>query len=109
MKQIKAIKSLAAMAHNSRLTLMRLLIQAGDQGLQSGELAVRAGIGTTTASAQLLVLANAGLVRSRRQGRFVSYFAEYDHMRDLLGFLMHDCCGNRSEICCGLSQEARNG
>ncbi len=102
MKQIKAIKTLAAMAHDGRLTLLRLLIQAGDSGIQSGHLASQAGIGATTASAQLLVLSNAGLVRTERSGRFVTYFANYDHMRNLLAFLMNDCCGNRQEICCDL-------
>ena len=99
MKQLNAIKILSAMAHDGRLTLIRHLIQAGPEGVSAGDLARYAKIGPTTASAQLLVLANAGLVRSARSGRQVNYIAEYQIMSDLLGFLMQDCCSNRPEIC----------
>lgn len=94
-----ATKTLAAIAHDGRLVLVRRLIQAGPDGVSAGDLARFAGIGPTTASAQLLVLANAGLVRSLRDGRSIRYFANYDRMRDLLSFLMLDCCGGRADIC----------
>ncbi|MFK8050513.1 MAG: ArsR/SmtB family transcription factor, partial [Halioglobus sp.] len=71
MKQSNAIKILSAVAHDGRLTLIRHLIQAGPEGVSAGDLARFAKIGPTTASAQLLVLANAGLVRSERSGRQV--------------------------------------
>ncbi len=105
MKQYAAIKSLSAMAHSGRLSLLRLLIQAGDVGIGSGDLAKRAKIGATTASAQLLVLSNAGLVRSEREGRRITYFANYKMLGRLMAFLLHDCCANRQEICCVLNQE----
>jgi len=99
MEQIAATKSLSALAHDGRLTLVRKLIQAGPAGVSAGALADFAKIGPTTASAQLLVLSNAGLVRSERRGRSVMYFANYDSMRDLLSFLMLDCCCGKAEIC----------
>jgi len=99
MKQNDAIKSLSALAHDGRLKLMRCLIQAGPDGVGSGALARHADVGATTASAQLLVLTNAGLVRSQRQGREVTYFAEYGRFSDLMRFLLHDCCANREEVC----------
>ena len=99
MKQDEAVKTLSAMAHDGRLKLLRRLIQAGPDGLLAGDLARHANIGATTASAQLLVLSNAGLVYSERKGRQVRYFAAYDQMRGLLSFLLVDCCAKRSEIC----------
>lgn len=102
MKKNDAIKTLSALAHDGRLTLMRRLIEAGPDGVVAGELARHAGIESTTASGQLLVLVNSGLIRSERNGRFITYFSNYDHLRELLQFLMRDCCGNRQEICCGL-------
>ncbi len=104
MKQSNAIKILSAMAHDGRLTLIRRLIQAGPDGVSAGELARFAKIGPTTASAQLLVLANAGMVSSTRNGRQVNYVAEYEVMGELLGFLMQDCCSNRPEICSSVVQ-----
>ena len=107
MKQISAIKSLSALAHDGRLSLMRRLIQAGPEGIGAGELAAFANIGATTASAQLLVLSNAGLVNAKRSGRHVTYSTDYSNLRDLMAFLLDDCCGRRAEICCGLELESR--
>ena len=95
----KAADTLSAIAHEGRLTLLRLLIQAGTRGLHAGELAERARVGATTASAQLLVLKTANLVQCERQGRQMVYSANYAAMSELLNFLMHDCCCGRSEIC----------
>ena len=94
-----SVKMLSALAHEGRLTLLRLLIQKGPEGLAAGELARRATIGATTASAQLLVLSNTGLVHSRRAGRQVIYAANFAAMEGLLGFLLQDCCCGRAEIC----------
>ncbi len=102
MEQSTAIKSLSAFAHDGRLTLMRRLIQAGPEGVGASELAKFAGTAMSTASAQLLVLSNAGLIGSRRDGRYVTYFADYAHISQVMSFLLHDCCGNRKEICCVL-------
>ncbi len=99
MEQQYAIQALSSLAHDGRLTLMRHLIQAGTKGVSAGRLAEFAGIGPTTASARLLVLANAGLVTYERQGRSVIYYADYARMRGLLEFLMLDCCCGEAEIC----------
>jgi DNA-binding transcriptional ArsR family regulator len=56
-------------------------------------------------SANLTVLLNAGLVRNERQGRSIRYFADFDAVRGLLGFMMEDCCGGRPEICQPLLDE----
>ncbi len=94
-----ATKCLAAVAHEGRLSLLRRLIQAGPEGVSAGELARFAASSPTTVSAQLLVLSNAALVSSRREGRHVVYIAKFDTMRVLLEFLMLDCCGNSPDIC----------
>lgn len=94
-----AVDKLAAIAHEGRLKLMRRLIKAGDAGMAAGDLARFAGVSATTASAQLQVLGNADLVSVRRSGRMMIYAANYQSMRDLLRFLMEDCCADRPEIC----------
>ncbi|HEX3429457.1 MAG TPA: metalloregulator ArsR/SmtB family transcription factor [Rhizomicrobium sp.] len=98
----EALKRLSALAQDSRLQVFRLLVKAGPEGLPAGEIARTLNIAPNTMSAQLLVLANAGLVRSRREGRSIIYSADFGHMRDLMIFLTEDCCGGRSEICAPL-------
>jgi DNA-binding transcriptional ArsR family regulator len=99
-----AVASLSALAQEGRLRVFRLLVQAGVLGLPAGEIARRLDVLPNTLSANLNILARAGLVRSRRQGRSIIYTAQYDHMRALLGFLVEDCCGGAPEICSPLAK-----
>lgn len=94
-----AVEALSALAHGSRLAVFRLLVRAGDEGMPAGELAREIGALPNTLSSHLTILGHAGLVRSRREGRSIIYSANYDRMRDLLGFLVEDCCAGRPEIC----------
>ncbi len=104
---ISAIAALSALAHEGRLKAFRLLVQAGVLGLPAGEIARALDVLPNTLSANLTVLSHAGLVRSRRQGRSIIYTAQYDRMRDLLGFLVDDCCGGAPEICAPLTDVLR--
>ncbi len=68
-------------------------------GLPAGDIARSLEVPPSSLSANLNILAGAGLVRARRQGRSIIYTADYDRMRDVLGFLVEDCCGSRPEVC----------
>lgn len=94
-----AVEALSALAHGHRLAVFRLLVRAGEEGLAAGEIAREIGVLPNTLSTHLTILGHAGLVRSQRQGRSVIYSADYGGMRDLLAFLVADCCAGRSEIC----------
>lgn len=101
-----AVTSLAALAHEGRLAAFRLLVQAGGEGLAAGDLARRLDMLPNTLSANLNILSHAGLVVAQRDGRSMIYRAQYDAMRDLLGFLVEDCCGGSPEICAPLMKVA---
>jgi ArsR family transcriptional regulator, arsenate/arsenite/antimonite-responsive transcriptional repressor len=103
METKSAVSSLAALAHEGRLSVFRLLVVAGSDGLAAGEIARRLEILPNTLSASLSVLSHAGLISSRRDGRSIIYTANYDAMRGLLAFLMEDCCGGTPEICAPLA------
>ncbi|MFN3514419.1 MAG: ArsR/SmtB family transcription factor [Phenylobacterium sp.] len=98
-----AATALSALAHEGRLSIFRLLVQAGGDGLSAGEIARRLDILPNTLSANLTVLSHAGLVASRREGRSIIYSAGYAAMRELLEFLMEDCCAGAPEICAPLA------
>lgn len=101
-----AVDRLSALAQDSRLAVFRLLVQAGREGLAAGEIARRLAIPPNTLSAQLAILANAGLVAGRRQGRSIIYAADYDGMGELLVYLMEDCCQGRPEVCLPMAEVA---
>ena len=97
-----AIKGLSALAQDSRLEVFRLLVAAGEMGQAAGEIARRLEIPASTLSAQLLILSNAKLVKAKREGRSIIYSANFKTMRDLLIYLVADCCDGRAEICAPL-------
>ena len=106
MESSTALPILSALAQEGRLAVFRLLVKAGPGGVAAGDIARKLKTAANTMSAQLLVLANAGLVRARREGRSIIYAADYDKMSALLLFLTEDCCGGRPEICTPLVSAA---
>ncbi len=106
MESSSALKKLSALAQESRLAVFRLLVTSGEQGVAAGEIARTLQITPNTLSAQLLILANARLVTSRRQGRSIIYAADYASMSGLLLYLMEDCCQGRPEVCAPMAQAA---
>lgn len=99
MDDISAVKALSALAQASRIEAFRLLVRAGPDGMAAGEIARALDIPHNTLSAHLSILANAGLASSRRAGRSVIYALNYNGTRDLLAYLMEDCCRGAPEIC----------
>lgn len=102
-----AVAALSALAHEGRLGIFRLLVQAGADGLPAGEIARQVGVLPNTLSSSLTILAQAGLIDSRRAGRSIIYTAQYDGMRELLAFLMEDCCAGSAQICGPLAAVAQ--
>lgn len=98
-----ALASLSALAHDGRLSVFRLLVKMGPDGMAAGDIARKLGTAPNTLSAQLLVLSSAGLIRARREGRSIIYAADFERMGGLLQFLTKDCCGGRPEICAPLA------
>lgn len=94
-----ALAALAALGQESRLDIFRLLVKAGPEGVPAGEVASRLGAIQNTMSAHLKILHHAGLVRPERDGRVVRYVADMTGFRDLLAYLMEDCCNGSPELC----------
>jgi DNA-binding transcriptional ArsR family regulator len=94
MESNTAVAALAALAHESRLAVYRLLVQAGSEGLLVGDLQSRTGIPPATLTHHLNALRRAGLVEDTRDGRSITCRADYACMNALLAFLTENCCGD---------------
>jgi len=95
----QAVKSLAALAQESRLNVFRLLVEAGEEGLSAGEISDRLDSPPATMSFHLKELTATGLIAPKRDGRSMIYSLQPDRMNELLQFLMQDCCQGRPELC----------
>src|SRR5512145_3558796 len=92
MKTTDAVAALAALAQETRLAVYRLLVEQGAVGLAAGEIAERIGIAPAALSFHLKELSHARLVKSRQDGRYVFYSADFAAMNRLLAFLTDNCC-----------------
>ncbi len=99
MEKTEALRAFDALSQETRLDVFRLLVTAGSEGMLSGEIGTALDVRQNTMSTNLAILVNAGLIRKEREGRTVRYFADFDGVRALLGYLMKDCCGGHPELC----------
>lgn len=92
MESKTAIRALGGLAHESRLAIYRLLVQAGPEGLPVGAIGERLGLAAATLSFHLAGLRHAGLITMRREGRTLYQAADYGAMNGLIGYLSENCC-----------------
>ena len=94
-----AVSAFGALAQDTRLSVFRMLVQAGPDGLSAGEIATATQTSAPTLSHHLAILERSGLASSTRFGRSIRYAADFEGTRRLLAFLTEDCCQGRPEIC----------
>ncbi|MBW8881259.1 MAG: helix-turn-helix transcriptional regulator [Asticcacaulis sp.] len=99
MDKLESLRAFDALSQETRLDVLRLLIQAGPRGVPAGEIGERLEVRQNTMSVNLGILAQAGLVTRVREGRTVRYAANFDAIQGLVLFLMKDCCGGRPDLC----------
>lgn len=87
-----AAKRLSELGHPVRLSVVRLLVQAGPGGLAVKEVQARVGIPQSTLSHHLAHLLAAGLISQTREGRVLRCRVEYAALQEVLAFLLRDCC-----------------
>ncbi len=89
---LDAVAALGALAQTHRLGVFRQLVRAGHCGLPAGVLAERLSVPRSSLSFHLSNLKSAGLVHERREGRSIIYSANFVAMRDLIAYLLRNCC-----------------
>jgi ArsR family transcriptional regulator len=100
MDENQALGSFAAIAQETRLRIVRMLVVAGADGMAAGAITEKLGESTgSRVSFHLGQLEQAGLVGSRREGRSIIYSVIFSALSDLVAFLMHDCCQGHCKYC----------
>ena len=92
MNEQHAATALAALGHEARLKVFRLLVKAGPGGLNVGELGTLLAIPASTLKHHLGALVSAGLVVQERHGREVVNRAAFEAMHELLDYVHSECC-----------------
>jgi ArsR family transcriptional regulator, arsenate/arsenite/antimonite-responsive transcriptional repressor len=108
MEMKMALRALAGLAQDTRLSIFRLLVEQGPEGLPAGEIVERLELANATASFHLKELTHAELVTPRQAGRFIYYSANYTTMNGLIAYLTENCCkGNTCDIACAPAAKRR--
>ena len=94
-----AVMSLAALAQETRLSIFRLLVEAGPEGVSAGRIGETLEVPPATLSFHLKELARAGLVSSRQERQFIYYAVDFERMAELMTFLTQNCCQGMPEKC----------
>lgn len=108
MQAKEVVGALNALAHEHRLAVYRLLVEAGPDGMSAGTIADRLGIVPSSMAFHLQTLLHAGLVSQRRVSRQVFYAMVPAAMNGLVAFLTENCCGG-AITCAPLCQPPATG
>ncbi len=92
-----AAKKLAELGNITRLSIFRLLVKAGPQGLAVGEIQKILDIPGSTLSHHISRLVQVGLLKQNRQSRTLFCTTRMENLRELIDYLLSECCsGNIS-------------
>jgi ArsR family transcriptional regulator len=102
MKAPAAVAALAALAHEHRLGVYRILVEAGPDGLNAGTIASRLKLPPSSLTFHLQQLHRAALITQQRNSRQLIYAADFDAMNGLVGYLTENCCSGAAscEVAC---------
>ncbi len=103
------VTMLAALAHETRLALFRLLIRRGPEGSKAGDIARELAVPNSTLSYHLTELEQARLITSTKQQRQIIYAANMEALEDFLAFLIEDCCQTSGDPCFSLLNKRKDG
>jgi ArsR family transcriptional regulator len=96
MKTDEAVEGLGSLAQGTRLSIYRLLVKRGPEGLAAGAIAEALDVPGSSLSFHLYHLMRAGLITQKRRSRELIYAAHFDRMNALVAFLTENCCGGAS-------------
>jgi ArsR family transcriptional regulator len=99
MRLPEAVSALAALAHEYRLGVYRMLVEAGPDGLSAGTIAARLKVPPSSLTFHLQNLHRAGLITQERNSRQLIYAADFSVMNGLVDYLTENCCGGDKSAC----------
>jgi ArsR family transcriptional regulator len=99
MNSTQVVSALSALAHEYRLGIYRMLVEAGPEGLNAGTIAARLKLPPSSLTFHIQNLHRAGLLTQARKGRELIYAADFDAMNTLVAYLTDNCCSAATSSC----------
>ena len=96
MKTTDVLAGLGSLAQETRLSIYRLLVKQGPEGLSAGAIAEALEVPASSLSFHLQQLMHAALITQERQSRQLIYTANFERLNALVAYLTENCCGGGS-------------
>jgi ArsR family transcriptional regulator, arsenate/arsenite/antimonite-responsive transcriptional repressor len=109
MELTDAVSALGALAQETRLSIFRLLVEAGPEGMPAGRIGETLEVPAATLSFHLKELSRVGLLTSRQEKQFIFYAVDFQRMAELMAFLTRNCCQGMPEQCLTIVESALRG
>ena len=87
-----AAQLMAQLGNETRLRIVRLLVEAGTEGLPVGRIQQKLGVPASTLSHHVNHLRGAGLVTQTRNGATLTCRVDFARLDAMIGFLTRHCC-----------------
>ncbi len=84
--------ALKELGHPKRLSIYKLLVKSGLEGMPVGSLKEALDIPGSTLNHHISSLMSVGLVKQVRQGRTLICISQYEVLEDIIEFLQDECC-----------------
>ena len=91
-ENISHARAFSALGHDARLSIFRLLVKAGENGLRISDIGDQLNIAPSTLVHHLSSLVSCGLILQEKRGREVLNCVDYLSMNNLIDFLTSECC-----------------
>lgn len=92
MEHDRAAKTLAELGNTTRLAIFRYLVKAGSDGASVGQIQASLKVPGSTLSHHISRLVSVGLIKQERESRTLHCRPQFDTVRNVLEFLMSECC-----------------
>lgn len=94
----QAAKRCAELGNTTRLSIFRLLVKAGEDGLPVGKIQENLGVPGSTLTHHIQRLVQVGLIKQRRESRILYCEPQLDAIRELTDYLASECCSLQTEL-----------
>lgn len=99
MNNNRAVDLLSILGSEIRLPIFRMLMQAGEKGLNPKFISDKLDIKPNKLSFHLNNLKKCNLVNSKKDGRELIYSTNYETAKKLVDFLFENCCKDDGGSC----------
>ena len=102
MNESQVIDTMGALAQETRLRIVRYLVECGNDGAAAATIGNAVNASASRLSFHLASLEQANVVSSQRVSRSIIYRVNFDQLGGLVSYLLHDCCADHPSVsdCC---------